>query len=33
MIDATLDAYAIAFKEDLDNYLDDERVFSDDFGF
>jgi phage terminase large subunit-like protein len=33
MIDATLDAYAIAFKEDLDNYLDDDRVFSDDFGF
>lgn len=33
MIDATLDAYAIAFKEGLDNYLDDERVFSDDFGF
>ncbi|WP_057820026.1 terminase large subunit [Schleiferilactobacillus perolens] len=33
MIDAALDAYAIAFTEDLDNFLDDERVFSDDFGF
>jgi phage terminase large subunit-like protein len=33
MIDAILDAYAIAFTEDVDNYLNDESVFSDDFGF
>lgn len=33
MIDAALDAYAIAFTEDLDDYIDDDRVFSDDFGF
>lgn len=33
MIDAILDAYAIAFTENVDNYLNDESVFSDDFGF
>ncbi|KRK40902.1 terminase large subunit [Loigolactobacillus bifermentans] len=33
MADAALDAYAVAFTEDIDNYLDDESVFSDDFGF
>ncbi len=33
MIDAGLDAYAIAMRTDVDNYLDDADVFSDDFGF
>ncbi|MFD1431380.1 terminase large subunit [Lacticaseibacillus yichunensis] len=33
MLDAALDAYAVAFRTDIDDYLDDDRVFSDDFGF
>lgn len=33
MMDALLDAYAIAFTEDVDAFLNDEDVFSDDFGF
>lgn len=33
MLDAALDAYAIAFTENTDNYLDDDSVFSDEFGF
>lgn len=31
--DALLDAYAVCFREDLDNYLTDDDVLSDDFGF
>ncbi|MCH4170675.1 MAG: terminase large subunit [Lactobacillus sp.] len=33
MLDAALDAYAIAFTENIDDYLTDEAVFSSDFGF
>lgn len=33
MLDAALDAYAVAFTEDVDNYLNDDAVFSKDFGF
>ncbi len=33
MMDSLLDAYAIAFTEDLDEYQNDERVMSADFGF
>ncbi len=33
MMDALLDAYAVAFTEDVDAFLNDEDVFSDDFGF
>lgn len=33
MIDAALDAYAVAFTEDVDKFLDDDAVFSKDFGF
>lgn len=32
-IDALLDAYAVCFTEDIDNYLTDDFVMSDDFGF
>lgn len=32
-LDALLDAYAICFTEDIDNYLDDDYVQSEDFGF
>lgn len=32
-IHATLHAYALAFKTHLDNYLDEQRVFSEHFGF
>lgn len=32
-LDALLDAYAICFTEDIDNYLNDEYVQSEDFGF
>ncbi|MGY0292642.1 terminase TerL endonuclease subunit, partial [Limosilactobacillus fermentum] len=31
--DALLDAYAVCFREDIDNYLTDDDVMSDDFGF
>ena len=31
--DALLDAYAICFRENIDDYLTDEDVFNDDFGF
>lgn len=31
--DALLDAYAICFREDIDDYITDEDVFDDDFGF
>lgn len=31
--DALLDAYAICFRENIDDYITDEDVFSDDFGF
>lgn len=31
--DALLDAYAICFPENIDDYLTDEDVFNDDFGF
>lgn len=31
--DALLDAYAICFREDIDNYVTSEEVLSDDFGF
>ena len=31
--DALLDAYAICFSENIDDYLTDEDVFNDDFGF
>lgn len=31
--DALLDAYAVCFREDVDNYLTDDDVMSDDFGF
>lgn len=32
-VDALLDAYAICFRENIDDYLTDEDVFNDDFGF
>lgn len=32
-LDALLDAYAICFTEDIDNYLNDDYVQSEDFGF
>lgn len=31
--DALLDAYAICFRENIDDYVTDDDVFSDDFGF
>ena len=31
--DSLLDAYAICFRENIDDYLTDEDVFNDDFGF
>ena len=31
--DALLDAYAICFRENIDDYITDEDVFNDDFGF
>lgn len=31
--DALLDAYAICFRENIDDYITDDDVFSDDFGF
>lgn len=31
--DALLDAYAICFRENIDDYITDEDVFDDDFGF
>lgn len=31
--DALLDAYAVCFRENIDDYLTDEDVFNDDFGF
>lgn len=32
-VDALLDAYAICFTENIDNYLNDDYVMSDEFGF
>ena len=32
-LDALLDAYAVCFTEDIDNYLNDDYVMSDEFGF
>lgn len=33
MMDSALDAYAVAMRVDVDDFLNDEKVFSDDFGF
>ena len=32
-LDALLDAYAVCFRENIDDYLTSEDVMSDDFGF
>ena len=32
-LDALLDAYAVCFREDIDNYLTSEDILNGDFGF